>query len=281
LNNASEKLCGFNVTVPYKIKVKNYFEEKGYEIADIAKLVESVNTVKIDSETKKMNAYNTDSFGFLESVVKDLEVHASAGNILVFGAGGAGHAIILFLAHKVPPKKIYIFDIDEKKAWDIKNKFEQKVKPYAETEIEIITHPEILDRIISDVDLIVNATTVGTKEGDKNLFDYNLLNEKHYVYDLVYARETELLKEAKHKKCKYTDGLGMLIRQAVEAFVIWNDIDTENDANARKTIYDIMKKAAINEMERRKKNMRNGILTLYLFLLKYPVKYNMRILRKM
>ena len=74
------------------------------------------------------------------------------------------------------------------------------------------------------------------------------MKEKHYVYDLVYARETELLKAAKEKGCNFSNGLSMLICQAVDAFAIWNDIDTEKDLNAGKTIYDVMKKTALNEI---------------------------------
>ena len=74
---------------------------------------------------------------------------------------------------------------------------------------------------IAESDLIVNATPLGTKEGDKLPFSPEDLKQPVVLYDLVYAHETEIVKKAKEKGIVSSNGLGMLINQAAVAFNIW------------------------------------------------------------
>jgi len=68
---------------------------------------------------------------------------------------------------------------------------------------------------------LVNATPMGTKEKDPVPVDLNFLKGGTTVYDLVYTRETELVKGAKEKGLDAFNGIGMLLGQAALAFNIW------------------------------------------------------------
>jgi shikimate dehydrogenase len=59
------------------------------------------------------------------------------------------------------------------------------------------------------------------KEGGSLPIDKNLLHKDLFVYDVVYNRETELIKEARSRGLSATGGLGMLLYQGAIAWEIW------------------------------------------------------------
>ena len=65
------------------------------------------------------------------------------------------------------------------------------------------------------------------------------------VYDLVYARETELVKAAKEKGLKTSGGIGMLVNQAALAFSIWQD-----EEFALEDVRSVMKASLPEELKR-------------------------------
>ena len=68
---------------------------------------------------------------------------------------------------------------------------------------------------------MVNASPVGMKEGEGSVIDKSLLHKDLYVYDVVYNRETQLIKDAKSLGLRFLDGLGMLLHQGAAAFEFW------------------------------------------------------------
>ena len=59
------------------------------------------------------------------------------------------------------------------------------------------------------------------KQGDASVIDKGLLHKDLSIYDVVYNRETELLKESKSLGLRAVGGLGMLLYQGVHAFEFW------------------------------------------------------------
>ena len=110
-------------------------------------------------------------------------------------------------------------------------------------------NPEEVEEHITDYDVIVNATPLGTKEADPMPLGHELLlklKKTAVIYDLVYARETKLITEAKKRGLRVANGLGMLVNQGALSFKIWNpDVDLEK-------VKKVMRKAAEKELEKRK-----------------------------
>ena len=82
-------LCGLNVTIPHKLNVMPFLNE----IDPAAKEIGAVNCIAIDQngETPFLKGYNTDAYGFAESLRPLLETqHHKA---LIFGDGGAAKAV--------------------------------------------------------------------------------------------------------------------------------------------------------------------------------------------
>ena len=223
----SKNFSGLNVTVPHKIKVKEYLERKG-SINEHARKLGAVNTISV-SEDGALGGFNTDGPGFYRSLSEDLHFEPEGKNIFILGAGGAATAVMMFLGNG--PKKIFIYDIDEKKLLDLKEHYR---KYYDIKKLEIV-RKDILKDSLDKSDLLINATPIGMKDGDPSPVDKNILHQGLYVYDLVYNRPvTTLVKDANSLKLHAVTGQGMLLHQGAIAFEIWT---------GRKAPVDVMRKA--------------------------------------
>jgi shikimate dehydrogenase len=88
--------------------------------------------------------------------------------------------------------------------------------------------------LVPRADVVINATSVGLKEGDPSLFPARLLREGQVVFDIVYGRETMLLKDAREAGALALDGVMMLVYQGAIALEIWT---------GRKAPVDVMEEA--------------------------------------
>ncbi len=200
-------IVGFNVTIPHKIEIMKYLDKLDKE----AELIGAVNTIKINKDIAK--GYNTDGLGARKALEEKVG-EVKDKKILIFGAGGAGRAVAFELA-----KNNFVI---------IANRTIEKAKQLAE-EIKNKLNTEVeysgLNVDTEDIDIIINATSVGMKKGDKPLLTADKLKNK-IVMDLVYTPlETPLLKEAKKANAIAIDGLGMLIYQGALAFKIWTGVE--------------------------------------------------------
>ena len=78
---------------------------------------------------------------------------------------------------------------------------------------------------LPDVDLVLNATSLGLKPNDPLPFDETRfsLRQAGAVYDMIYRpAETPLLKAAKAAGCRTANGLGMLLYQGAKALELWS-----------------------------------------------------------
>ena len=230
---AEKNIYGLNVTIPHKVRVKEILEKEfpydkdallvGHQDSYYVKWSGAVNT--INRREDKLEYYNTDANGFLESLKADLEFIPKDKKVLLLGCGGAGRAIIAGLSWvQVGILRIYTSDINAETLNSAKEHFSHGPE-YLRSRLEFISEEQIIDKI-KDVDLLVNASPVGMKVGDKSLVDKELLREGKKslcVYDAVYNRETQLVKDAKELlgDSRAVGGLGMLLHQGMRSFKIW------------------------------------------------------------
>ena len=189
-------LRGFNVTIPYKEKIISFLDD----IDTTAKKIGSVNTVKISDG--KLIGYNTDYLGFRESIISWLpNTNISA---LVLGSGGSSKAIK------------YVLD-DLRISYKVISRDSSDMK---------ISYKELKNlSMVSASKLIINTTPLGMSpnvEGFPDI-DYNLINNKHFVFDLVYNPiKTKFLSLCEERGANIKNGYEMLEGQAEEAWKIWN-----------------------------------------------------------
>ena len=188
-----ENLSGFNVTIPHKENIIPFLDELSTEATGIG----AVNTVVKKDE--KWIGHNTDWIGFYESIKPLLQKHHKKA--LVLGSGGASKAIFYAL------KKL-------------------KIEPLIISRKDGYTnYAEITKDLLAEHLIIVNCTPLGTypKTDEYPPIPYELLSNKHLLYDLIYnPSESRFLTYGKAKQAKIKNGLEMLQRQAEEAWIIWN-----------------------------------------------------------
>jgi len=228
INKIKEKeLQGINVTVPYKQAVIPFLDL----IINDAKETSSVNTIYLNNENKIVGE-NTDVYGFECSFINKLKDKDVIGKkILILGAGGVTPSVIYALIKK-KIKQIFICNRTKKKAGNIKKRF-----PF----VEIVLWENINNKS-KDMDVIINATSLGMKNGS----DFNQVIKKFKAelvyYDVIYnPLETTMLKNFKKQQIKTFNGLEMFLYQGQKSFSLWNKISPEVDEDLKKIIISNLK----------------------------------------
>ncbi len=200
-------LRGVNITVPHKEKVIPFLDS----VREEASFIGAVNTIRNDGGM--LTGYNTDGRGFMQSL-SEAGIDVSGKKIIIVGAGGAARAIGYYLC-KVA-SEVCLYDAVTEKAEELAHHL-NTLNGNASA-IDGATFKE--GRILSGMDIIINATALGLNPDDPVPVDLSLLNKGHTVCDLIY-KETPLLRQASASGCKTVNGLGMLLWQGIFAFELW------------------------------------------------------------
>lgn len=212
---------GGNVTYPNKQEVLKYLDE----IDETAEIIGSVNTIKIDEDTKKIKGFNTDGLGFIESLEKKGIPYKDKKMVLI-GVGGAGRAIAIQSAYS-GIKELVIKELNKEVADEVLNTIKTKIP---KCNVRLISDDENdLKEEIKNADILVNATPLGMK-GNVDSCSISssdvISNPNVFVYDIVYEpKETKFMKYAKEAGCETCNGINMMLWQGALAFKIWTGKD--------------------------------------------------------
>lgn len=221
---------GVNVTIPHKKEIIKYID-----ILDItSEILEVVNTIQ--NIGGKLKGYTTDGDGFIRSIKEDGKFSVEGKNVFIIGAGGSSYAICGALI-KERVNYLFITNRTYENALKLKEHLNKKLNF---KNVEIIKFEKRNDKNLwKDIDLLVNTTSVGMKEKDLLLIERENLENLKFIYDIVYNRKTELLKEAEKLKIPHLDGLSMLVYQGAISFEIWT---------GEKAPVEIMKKSLLEKI---------------------------------
>lgn len=197
---------GFNVTVPFKTQIMPFMDA----LSDQAKKAGAVNTVVVRSDGS-FYGHNTDGAGFVANITsRKPSFNIKESVIVLLGTGGAARGVCAALTEA---KEIRLVYRTLEKA--------EKIKESVGGNVVLIPWADKED-VLSDADLLANATTLGMNGFDSLQIDLTPLKKTAVVSDLVYAPlKTDLLKQAEKKGFITADGLGMLLEQARPAFREW------------------------------------------------------------
>ena len=213
---------GLNLTIPLK--------EKALEIVEpdaLARAIGAVNTVSFRDGV--MAGHNTDGEGALLAL-KAAGVEVKGRNVLLVGAGGAAKAIAYTFAGE--GARICIANRNARRAEELAARVGGKGHGLEE-----------LKALVPSAEVVINATSVGMKEGDPRLFDGGLLHGDQAAFDIVYNRETELLKDARAAGGVAIDGVMMLVYQGAKALEIWT---------GKRAPVEVMERVVREELEARR-----------------------------
>ena len=203
--------AGINVTLPFKIDAAKLADD----LTPRARLAGAVNTLKFDGDT--IIGDNTDGVGFVRDLRERLQFSLSNCTVLILGAGGVVRGLIGSVLDE-SPRWLAVANRSHKRAEELAEEFG----------VEAIHFDEIP---AEHFDLIINGTTTSL-HNEAPAIDPDTFNDCALAYDLVYAAEpTPFMQLAKSGGTKIVvDGLGMLIEQAAESFLLWRGVRPDTKA---------------------------------------------------
>lgn len=196
---SNPNLEGLNVTIPYKEQVISLLDA----VEPKAKAIGAVNTIKI--KEGKLTGYNTDYYGFKDSLVKFIGSNPIPKNALILGTGGASKGV-----------KAVLEDLSIEYRFVSRKPMEGQLS-YE----EVNSSPDYFATSL----LIINTTPLGMSPNEDSLpeLPYGQLTKDHFLFDLVYKpMKTAFMQKGIVAKCWVKNGLEMLHGQANAAWEIWD-----------------------------------------------------------
>lgn len=208
---------GLNVTVPFKLEA--------YDLADRltprAEAAGAVNTMWIEDDL--IHGDNTDGIGLVRDIQDNLDTLIEGKRVLLLGAGGAAMGAMLPLI-ECRPSRIVVANRTASRASDMVENFVEAADQYG---VELWAGGlDALEALSEDeaCDIVINASS-SSLQGDLPPVPELLLGEGVLAYDMMYGvKPTVFLAFAARCGARTSDGLGMLVEQAAEAFYNWRGV---------------------------------------------------------
>lgn len=207
---------GMNVTVPFKLDAQAFADV----LTPRAQLAGAVNTLRI--EDGKIFGDNTDGAGLVRDLLAQ-GIQIKGSRILLLGAGGASRGVLGPLLEQ-SPKELIIANRSNAKANELTHLFGGLASSLG-VALQAVSLSDLEDagKTTSPFDLIINATAAGLSDISpiSDAAASNIFIPKSFAYDMVYGKVTAFMQQALHRGARVSDGLGMLVEQAADAFLIW------------------------------------------------------------
>ncbi len=219
---------GMNVTVPFKLDAQVFADQ----LTNRAQLAGAVNTLWI--QDGKIYGDNTDGAGLVRDLLaQGIDIHAS--RILLLGAGGASRGVIgPLLEHS--PKCLVIANRSTAKADELVKLFaDLAARKEVALESRTLADLENSQKTPHAFDLVINATAAGLTDESplSELAVKQVFKPGSFAYDMVYGKTTAFMKQALQRGARISDGLGMLVEQAADAFLLWRGLELASKIDPR------------------------------------------------
>jgi len=203
---------GMNVTVPFKLEA---FRLAGRH-SPRALAAGAVNTLAFDADG--IFGDNTDGAGLVRDLDRNLGFSAAGRRILLLGAGGAARGVMLPLLGE-RPASLTLANRTIDKAHALVADFHDKAPSVA---LDACSFAELAGR---QFDLVINATAASLANEAPPL-PTGLYAAGALAYDMMYVRgDTPFVAAARRDgAARCADGLGMLVEQAAESFLLWRGV---------------------------------------------------------
>lgn len=208
---------GANVTLPFKLQAYDLAND----VSERARHARAANTLKFSEG--HVFADNTDGVGLTRDIGVNLQFELEGKRVLMMGAGGAARGVLLPLL-EARPAIFAIANRTVEKALQLAQS-NQHLPQAAHT---VISGHGYADLAGHQFDLVINATSSSLTDELPPLPD-RLLAPGALAYDMVYGKGlTAFLAWAQAQNAAHlADGLGMLVEQAAESFLIWRGVRPE------------------------------------------------------
>jgi shikimate dehydrogenase len=215
---AARGYVGANVTLPHKGAALELSQPD-----ERARAVGAANTLWLADGG--LCSTNTDVEGFigaLDAAAPGWERRTDGA--VVLGAGGAGRAVVFGLLER-GIKSVHLVNRTYAKAVGLGERFGAGVVP---------ARWEDIPRLLAGARLLVNATALGLKGNADLVLDLSAMAADAVVADINYVPlKTRLLLDAERRGFRTSNGLDMLLHQAVRGFELWFGVRPQVTAEQR------------------------------------------------
>jgi shikimate dehydrogenase len=200
---------GCNVTVPFKFEAATLVSRRSARAA----LAGACNTLRFEGEA--IYGDNTDGVGLVADLERNAGVALAGRDLLLVGAGGAAAGVLGPLV-EARPRRIVVANRTGGKAQSLVARHATLAQA---CEVELLASG--LDSIAGSFDLVVNGTATSLS-GEAVPVAASVLKPGALAYDMMYGPAAQgFLQWA---RAHGRDGLGMLVEQAAEAFLVWRGV---------------------------------------------------------
>ncbi|MBP8133453.1 MAG: shikimate dehydrogenase [Zoogloea sp.] len=202
---------GLNVTVPFKLEAFDFADRH----TPRAQAAGAVNTLAFGPDG--VLGDNTDGAGILRDITVNLGCPVRGRRVLLLGAGGAARGTILPLL-EASPATLVIANRTAAKAHELAAEFAGS------------GHAGLIGCALAELaglqfDVVINATSASLSDAVPDL-PTGLYAHGSLAYDMMYGKgDTPFMTAARQQGAsRSADGLGMLVEQAAESFLLWRGI---------------------------------------------------------
>jgi len=205
---------GANVTVPFKIEAATL----ATRLTERARAAGAVNTLRF--EDGEILGDNTDGPGLVADIVKNAGLALAGKTILLLGAGGAARGVMLpFIEER--PQAILVANRTRASADSLATQFGGHGVPVRACGVDEIAGP---------YDIVINATA-SSLAAEMPPVPASAFAPGTLALDMMYASApSPFMLFAAGQGAATRDGLGMLVEQAAEAFLVWRGLRPDTRA---------------------------------------------------
>jgi shikimate dehydrogenase len=205
---------GLNVTLPFKLEAFDLATEKSPRALDAG----AINTLKFVDTS--IIGDNTDGVGLVRDIAQNLAFPIRGKRVLLIGAGGAARGVIYPLLQEEPQSLTIANRTIATAATLVSRYFE--ISYFKRTQLSAVSFAELKGL---QFDLIINASSASVK-GESLPLPGDIFARGSLAYEMMYGKgRTPFMQFARDDGAgKVADGMGMLIEQAAESFLIWRGV---------------------------------------------------------
>jgi shikimate dehydrogenase len=193
---------GLNVTLPFKEAAFRYCTS----VSKRAAAAQAVNTLAFGDG---VFGDTTDGVGLVADLSDNLGLSLGGKAVLLMGAGGAAQGAVQALL-EAGVARLVIANRTVARAEALAARFAVTGSSYEALRGQVF-------------DVVINATSAGLLNEAPSL-PAPVLQGASLAYDMVYGRDTPFLVMARAAGVRACDGLGMLVEQAAESFLVWRGV---------------------------------------------------------
>jgi shikimate dehydrogenase len=204
---------GCNVTLPFKFEAARL----ATALSGRARLAGACNTLRFDGSDTVFGD-NTDGAGLVGDIQLGAGVDLAGRDVLLVGAGGAAAGALGPLL-EARPRRVVVANRTVDKALALRETHAAPARACG-VDLSVCT----LDAVPAGFDVVINSTSASLA-GAGVPVPGSVLAPGALAYDMMYGASAEdFLRWAKEHGARGRDGLGMLVEQAAESFLVWRGV---------------------------------------------------------